>query len=119
MDRWSERWARLHIAFFPVGALVVTWLLTVPAGAWSWNNRADLDLAGTLAPLGAFAYGSITFVIEWSVRMIFWALAQRKKDREKIAAAARAEERERIVREMAKRGIEIPPEVLAVPAERE
>ena len=76
-------------------------------------------MAGTLAPLGAFAYGSITFVIEWSVRMIFWALAQRKKDREKIAAAARAEERERIVREMAKRGVEIPPEVLAGQAERE
>lgn len=55
--------------------------------------------------------------------MIFWALAQRKKDREKIREQIRqevqAEERERIVREMAKRGIEIPPEVLAVPAERE
>ena len=51
--------------------------------------------------------------------MIFWALAQRKKDREKIKAEGRAEERDRIVREMAKRGIEIPPEVLAVPAERE
>ena len=49
--------------------------------------------------------------------MIFWALAQRKKDREKIEAKARAEgrveERERIVKEMAKRGIEIPPEIIA------
>ena len=107
------------MAFFPVGALVVTWLLTLPAGAWRWNNRADLDMAGTLSPLGAFAYGSLVFVVEWSVRMIFWALAQRKKDREKIKAEGRAEERERIVREMAKRGIEVPPEILAVHAERE
>ena len=45
--------------------------------------------------------------------MIFWALAQRKKDREKIEAKARAEERERIIEEMAKRGIEIPPEIIA------
>ena len=51
--------------------------------------------------------------------MIFWALAQRKKDREKIEAAARAQERDRIAREMAKRGIEIPAEVLADPPERE
>ena len=51
--------------------------------------------------------------------MIFWALAQRKKDREKIKAEGRAEERDRIVREMAKRGIEIPAEVLAGPPERE
>ena len=75
--------------------------------------------------------------------MIFWALAQRKKDKEKIEAAARAagmaqgmaqgreegrtegreegrtEERERIVREMAMRGIEVPPEILVGRAEQE
>ncbi len=101
------------MALFPVGALVVTWLLTLPAGSWRWNNRADLDLAGTLSPLGAFAYGSLVFVVEWSVRMIFWALAQREKDREKIRAKAKAEERERIVQEMAKHGIEVPPEIIA------
>ena len=170
VDRWSERWARLHVAFFPVGALVVTWLLTVPAGAWRWNNRADLDFAGTLAPLGAFAYGTLVFVVEWSVRMIFWALAQRKKDREKMMARARAavreevraavreevqaevreevqaavreevqaevrekvqaavreevqaevreKEKERIVQELAKRGIEVPPEIINGHSER-
>ena len=67
--------------------------------------------------------------------MIFWALAQRKKDREKIEAAARAkgiaegraegrvegrvEERERIVREMEMRGIEVPQEILVGRAEQE
>ena len=73
--------------------------------------------------MGAFAYGSLVFVIEWSFRMIFWALAQRKKDREKIREQIRqevqAEERERIVREMQIRGIEIPPDILAGPAKRE
>ena len=72
--------------------------------------------------------------------MIFWALAQRQKDREKMMARAmesvRAEvqaavreevqaevreevlaevreaERERIVQELAKRGIEVPPEII-------
>ena len=61
---------------------------------------------------------SLVFVLEWSVRMIFWALAQRKKDREKIEAAARADERERIVREMEMRGIEIPPDILEAPPVR-
>ena len=67
--------------------------------------------------------------------MIFWALAQRKKDREKIEAAARAagmaegmaegrakgraEERDRIVREMSEHGIEVPPEILVGHADRE
>ena len=63
--------------------------------------------------------------------MIFWALAQRKKDKEKIQAEARAqglaegraegraEERERIVREMQMRGIEVPPGILAGQSERE
>ena len=58
--------------------------------------------------------------------MIFWALAQRKKDREKIEAEARAKgvaegravERERIVREMEMRGIEIPPDIFAGTSER-
>lgn len=55
--------------------------------------------------------------------MIFWALAQRKKDKEKIEAAARAagraEERERIAREMEMRGIEVPQEILVGRAEQE
>ena len=59
--------------------------------------------------------------------MIFWALAQRKKDKEKIEAAARAkgiaegraEERERIIREMEMRGIEVPQEILVSRAEQE
>ena len=79
--------------------------------------------------------------------MIFWALAQRKKDREKIEAAARAkgmvegraegiaegraegiaegrvegraEERDRIVQEMLDHGIEVPPEILVGHADRE
>ena len=79
--------------------------------------------------------------------MIFWALAQRKKDKEKIEAAARAagmaqgleegmaqgreegmaqgreegreEERDRIVREMSEHGIEVPPEILIGHGDRE
>ena len=127
MERLAERWARLHLAFLPLGALVVTWLLTLLTGAWRWDDRANLDLAGTVAPLGAFAYGALVFVVEWSVRMIFWALAQRKKDREKIREQIRqevqqevqAKERERIVHELAERGIEVPPEVLASQHERQ
>ena len=100
VDRLAERWVRLHLAFLPLGALVATWLLTLLAGAWRWDDRANLDLAGTLAPLGAFAYGSLVFVIEWSVRMIFWALEQRRKDREKTRDQIRAELMEEVLAEV-------------------
>ena len=100
MSGWSEKWKTVHLALAPFGVILVTWLLTLSAGAWRWNNRDDLDLAGTLAPLAAAVYGAIVLTIEGGIR-VFWALAQIEKDRKTFRAEGREEGREEGRQELA------------------
>ena len=137
----QERWLRLHLAFAPYGSLLVTWLITLGVGAWQWNNRDNLAMAGQMIPLGATCYAGLIVLIERAARM-FWALAQREKDRARWREEAlkegreeglekgrekgleegreegleegRENERTRIVRELAAQGIALPPEALDI-----
>ena len=78
----------------------------VGSGQW-WRSEESLELAGQAAPFGGIIYGSSILVLEVTVRML-WALAQRHKDMEK----ARVEERQRLIREMVERGVNLPPDML-------
>ena len=113
----QERWLRLHLAFAPFGTILVTWLLSLAVGAWQWNIRENLELAGQLMPMGAACYAAVILVIERLGRM-FWTLAQIKKDRERFRREGlelgREDERARIERDLAERGIEVPPEAIEI-----
>ncbi len=129
----QERWLQLHLAFAPFGTLLVTWLLSLAVGAWQWGMRDNLELAGQLMPMGAACYAAVILVIERIGRM-FWALAQREKDKEKWREEGREkgreegrekgreegrekgreDERTRIERELSEQGIEIPPEAIRI-----
>ena len=136
MDWLRENWLRVHLSISPLGTLGVTWWLTflVDAGQW-WSSRETLELAGQTVPLGGVVYGSSVFVLEVAVRML-WALAQRKKDMDKARIEGREEGRKegreegreegrmegqkegrkegrrQVIREMTKRGVTLPPEIL-------
>ncbi len=87
---WRRRWRRAHLAFSPVGVLIATGLLSRYAGVWGWNDRERLGFLADLVPLGVVVYAAAVFAMEWVVRMVFWALAQREKDIEKRRAEGRA-----------------------------
>ena len=122
---WRQRWAQAYIAFSPIGILIATALLSRSAGVWGWSDREDLGFLASLVPLGGVVYATIILVLEWGVRMVFWALAQREKDIEKRRAEGRVEGRaearreaerevgERIVQFMAERGIKLPEGLMA------
>ena len=136
MEWLRDNWLRLHLAISPLGTLIVTWLLlfSVGAGQW-WDNRDNLESAGQITPFGGIIYGTAIFVLEITVRML-WALAQRQKDIDKARlegeqkgreegveegrqegiaegkAEGRQEGREQMLRELAERGINLPPEIL-------
>jgi len=137
----EERWFRLHLAFAPFGTILVTWLLSLGVGAWQWGIRDNLGLAGQLMPMGAACYAAAIVVIERTGRM-FWAFTQIKKDRERFRREGlelgreeglelgreeglelgreeglelgREDERTRIERELAERGIELSPEAIEI-----
>lgn len=69
-------------------ALLVYW---VESG--SWKGTESLKLASSMVDLGAVLYGMIAVIVERGVRMIFWALDERRKWREKWRAEAQAEGR--------------------------
>ena len=82
------RWLRLHAMIAPFGVFAVTVFLLARSGKWSgWES---LESAATLVDLGAVVYGMIAVLVERGVDMVFWALEQRQKRREKLQAEARA-----------------------------
>ena len=88
---WRRRWRRAHLAFSPVGVLITTGLLSRSAGVWGWNDRESLTFFADLVPLGVVVYAAAVLMMEWVIRMVFWALAQREKDIANRRAEGRAQ----------------------------
>ena len=100
MGEWREmRWLRLHAMIAPFGVFLVTVLLLARSGKWSgWES---LESAATLVDLGAVIYAMVAVLVERGVRMVFWALDERRKWREKRREEAQAD----LIAEMLAEGI--------------
>ena len=83
------RWLRVHATIAPFGVFAVTVVLAYLSG--HWNGWESLDKTAGLVDLGAVVYAMIAVSVERGVRMIFWALDQRRQWREKWRAEAQAE----------------------------
>ncbi len=83
------RWLRLHAMLAPFGVFAVTVLLVIRSG--QWNGWESLESTASLVDLGAVLYGMIAVLAERGVRMVFWALDERRKWREKRREETRAE----------------------------
>ena len=122
---WRQRWARAYIAFSPIGVLIATGLLSRSVGVWGWGDEESLGFLASLTPLGGVVYAAAIFVMEWGVRMVFWALAQREKDIEKRRAEGEArgeargevrgkrQAREDVLQALKARGADVSPEFVS------
>ena len=100
MNEWRERqWLRRHAIAAPFGVFAATALLVIRSGQWAgWGS---LELAANLVELGAVLYGMVAVLVEGGIRMVFWALEERKrmiKEREDMGRA-------KLVAEMLAEGI--------------
>ena len=94
MNEWRERqWLRRHAIAAPFGVFAATALLVIRSGQWAgWGS---LELAANLVELGAVLYGMAAVLVEGGIRMVFWALEERKrmiKEREDLGRAKLVEE---------------------------
>ena len=99
MDSRFPGWAARHALFAPWGILATTYLLTayVKAVGWNiWSDRGNLVTMSDMVDLGIAVYAAVASLAEVIVRMVFYALEQRKK---------RIEQRKREMEEMRKRAI--------------
>ena len=97
---WRSRWLVRHVVFVPVGTFIATYLLSLPFGVGLWNNSEDIKTASDVVDLGAVVYTTIAVLTEGSVRMIWWALDQRRKWRAKMREEAKAEAKAEAVAEV-------------------
>ena len=89
-DWWERRWLRLHAMAAPAGILATTLLLTYWRQQWQWPWPDSLDRAADLTDIGTVIYAVIAVAVERGVNVIFWALEERKKRRERNRAEIEA-----------------------------
>lgn len=92
MYEWEDmRWLRRHATVAPFGIFTATLLTTLWLAHWQWQGRTTWELMAGEVDLGAVLYTMVAVVAERGVRLMFWALDQRRKWRAKMRAEARAE----------------------------
>ena len=92
MDEWWERrWLRRHAMVAPFGIFATTALLTYWKERGQWQASASLESASELVDFAAVLYAMLAVLLERGVRLMFWALDERRKWRAKMRAEARAE----------------------------
>ncbi len=90
-DWWENQWLRRHATAAPFGILATALLLAFYLEKWQWHGRSSWELATAQVDIGAVLYAAAAMLAERGVRLMFWALDQRRKWRAKWRAEAIAE----------------------------
>lgn len=105
IEQSEFRWLRRHTVVAPFGIFAVTLALAWWERVLPWPSVGPAGTA-ELVDLAAIIYGMIAVLSERGVRVMFWALDQRRQWRERWRQEARAEARaemkahlERVARE--------------------
>lgn len=92
-DSEERRWLRRHAIAAPFGIFIATIVLGYVSAPELWGTRQSIGSWASLVDLGAVVYAAIAVLAERGVRVVFWALDERRKWREKWRAQAEAEGR--------------------------
>ena len=92
-DSEERRWLRRHAMAAPFGIFIATIVLGYVSAPELWGTRESLGSWASLVDLGAVVYAAIAVLAERGVRLVFWALDERRKWRERWRAQAQAEGR--------------------------
>lgn len=93
IEQSEFRWLRRHTVVAPFGIFAVTLALAWWERVLPWPSVGPAGTA-ELVDLAAIIYGMIAVLSERGVRVMFWALDQRRQWRERWRQEARAEGRE-------------------------
>ena len=73
------RWLRRHAMITPFGAAVTTWLLSALVGGGPWLFWHDLEPAQAMAGLGTITWGMAAILAEGGIKLVFWAIDERRR----------------------------------------
>ena len=92
-DSEERRWLRRHVVAAPFGISIATITVSYVSAPELWGTRESIGSWASLVDLGAVVYAAVAVLAERGVRVVFWALDERRKWREKWRAQAQAEGR--------------------------
>ena len=85
----KRNWQRTHAVAAPFGTAIATLLLSTRSERWEWafwQNEVSWDLVANNTGIGAITYGLLAVTTEGGASLIFWALDERDKRKERRAA---------------------------------
>ena len=105
----SENSLNRHLATLPLGVLFTTWVLLCITGEGTrwWSEREALTTAGQAVPFGAVLYSSSVVLLDGGVKVVFYAMAQRKEEIDR----RKQEGRRQLLKELIEQGVQLPPEL--------
>ena len=100
----AENWQFRHAVISPFGITAMALLVTHFAGEDYRPVYKHVDKTAEWVDVSALLYGMLAVVLELGGRILFWALAQRKKERDAMTAEVRAS----VLAEIRDRAAELP-----------
>ena len=88
---WERRWLRRHAMVAPFGIFATSLLITYHLERWQWHGRDSWSLVSEQVDLGTVVYAMAAVLAERGVRLMFWALDERRKWRAKARNEGHAE----------------------------
>ncbi len=85
------KWFALHALFAPWGILATTCVLAALTGSAGWKVWDNLTTVSDMVDLGVVVYAAGASLVEVIIEMAFYAIEQRRKERERIRKEARQE----------------------------
>ena len=73
------RWLRRHAMMTPFGAALTTWLLAALVGGGQWLFWHDLEAVQAMATLGTITWGIVAILAEGGIKLVFWAIDERRR----------------------------------------
>lgn len=90
----KRNWQRTHAVAAPFGTALVTLLLSTRSERWIWTfwqSEVSWNLVADNAGVGAMTYGMLAVTAEGGATLIFWALDERDKRKERRSAERKQE----------------------------
>ena len=63
----------------PFGAAVATWVLSLLIGDGQWLFWHNMDPIKSMAGVGTIGYGMVAVLGEGGIKLVFWAIDERRK----------------------------------------
>ena len=112
MQSEDIRWLRRHAMITPFGAAVTTWVLSALFGDGVWLFWHNLEPVKAMAGVGTIGCGMVAVVGEGGIKLVFWAIDERRKKLTAREIDTLTAVRERLEREEIDAGVAVVEEMI-------